>query len=58
MEMKKPIRQKIIFCVMSVSVLLGILLMAAMIISNLMTTRTLLLDNMQMLAKVSSQNIS
>ncbi len=58
MEMKKPIRQKIIFCVMSVSVLLGILLMAAMIISNLITTRTLLLDNMQMLAKVSSQNIS
>ena len=58
MEKKRTIKQQIIFCVMSVSLLLGVLLTAAMIISNLLTTRTLLLDNMQMLAKVSSQNIS
>lgn len=58
MEKKKTIKQKIIFCVMSISVSLGVLLIAAMIISNLITTRTLLLDNMQMLAKISSQNIS
>lgn len=55
---EKGIQQKIIFCVMSVSVLLGVLLIAAMIVSNLMTTKTLLLDNMQMMAKISSQNIS
>ena len=55
---EKGIKQKIIFCVMSVSVLLGVLLIAAMIVSNLITTKTLLLDNMQMVAKISSQNIS
>ncbi len=55
---EKGIKQKIIFCVMSVSVLLGTLLIVAMIVSNLVTTRTLLLDNMRMVAKISSQNIS
>ena len=55
---EKGIKQKIIFCVMSVSVLLGVLLITAMIVSNLITTKTLLLDNMQMVAKISSQNIS
>ncbi len=58
MEKRKTIKHQIIFCVMSVSVLLGVLLTAAMVISNLITTRMLLLDNMQTLAKVSSQNIS
>lgn len=58
MEKKKSIKQKIVFCVMSVSILIGVLLTAAMIISNLVSTRLLLLDNMQMIAKISSQNIS
>lgn len=58
MKKKKEIKQKIVFCVMSISVLLCMLLTAAMLIGNVISTRLLLLDNMAMMAKLASQDVS
>ena len=55
---QKTIKQKIVSNVMTTSILLGILLTASMAISNIISTRHILLDNMQMMAKVASQDIS
>ena len=55
---KKTIKQKIVSNVMTTSILLGVLLTALMVISNIISTRHILLDNMQMMAKIASQDIS
>ena len=52
------IKQKIVSNVMLTSILLGVLLTALMVISNIISTRHILLDNMQMMAKIASQDIS
>lgn len=57
MKKKKEIKQKIAFCVMSISILLCILQTVAMMIGNVMSTRLLLLDNMEMMAKIASQSV-
>lgn len=55
---KRTIKQKIVQYVMRVAILLGALLILVMIISNFASTSSILLDNLQMMAKTSSQNIS
>ena len=55
---QKTIKQKIVSNVMTMSILLGILLTASMVISNMISIRHILLDNMQMIAKIASQDIS
>ena len=57
-EKQKTIKQKIVSNVMITSILLGVLLTALMVISNIISTRHILLDNMQMMAKIASQDIS
>ncbi|MBO5485000.1 MAG: methyl-accepting chemotaxis protein [Lachnospiraceae bacterium] len=58
MKKRKTMKQKIVFYVMSVSILLGVLLTLVMIISSYISTDSILLDNLQMMAKTSSQNVS
>lgn len=58
MEKKKTIKQIIVFYVMSVSIMLGVLLTAVMIISSFVSTGSILLENLQMMAKTSAQNVS
>ncbi len=58
MEKKKTIKQIIEFYVICVSVLLGVLLTLVMIISSFVSTDSILLENLQMMAKASAQNIS
>lgn len=58
MEKKKTIKQIIVFYVMSVSITLGTLLTVVMIISSFVSTDSILLENLQMTAKTSSQNVS
>lgn len=58
MEKRKTIKQTIVFYVMSVSIMLGVLLTIVMMISSFVSTDTILLENLQMMAKTSSQNIS
>lgn len=55
---QKTIKQKIISNVMALSISLGVLLTICMVISNIISTRYLLLDNMQVTAKIASQDIS
>ena len=55
---QKTIKQKIVSNVMTMSILLGALLTALMVISNIISTRHILLDNMQMMVKIASQDIS
>jgi len=55
---KKTIKQIIVFYVMSVSITLGVLLTVVMIISSFVSTDSVLLENLQMMAKTSSQNVS
>lgn len=52
------IKQKIIFCVMSVSILLAVLITAIMSAGNIRSTNKTLLDNMQTTARIASQSIS
>lgn len=58
--MKKihKIKQKIIFYVMSVAILLAVLISVIMSIGNIRSTNTTLLDNMQTTARIASQSIS
>lgn len=58
MEKKKTIKQIIVFYVMSVSIILGVLLTLVMIISSFVSTDSILLENLQTMAKTSSQNVS
>lgn len=51
-------KQKIIFYVMSVAILLAILISTIMSIGNIRSTNTTLLDNMQTTARIASQSIS
>lgn len=55
---KRTIKQKILSSVLSVTILIGVLLTIITIISNMLSTKAVLLDNMQMMAKTSSQNLS
>ncbi len=57
MKKKRTIKQTIEFYVMSVAILLGVLLTVVMIISSFISTNTILLDNLQLMAKTSSQNV-
>lgn len=52
------IRQKIIFYVMSVSILIAILITTIMSIGSVRSTNSVLLDNLQITARIASQNIS
>lgn len=58
MEKKKTMKQKIVSYVMSVSILLGVVLTIIMIINSFVSTSSILSDNLQMMAKTSSQNVS
>lgn len=58
MKKKRTIKQKIVGYVMSLVFILVLLFTAVMVVSSLISTKVLLLDNMQMMAKISSQNIS
>lgn len=55
---RKTIKQIIEYYVISVSVLLGILLTVVMIISSFVSTDSILMENLQMMAKASAQNVS
>lgn len=55
---KKTIKHKIVQYVMRVAIILGAVLILVMIISNFVSTSSILLDNLQMMAKTSSQNVS
>lgn len=52
------LKQKIIFYVMSVAILLALLITTIMSIGNIRSTNTTLLDNMQTTARIASQSIS
>lgn len=52
------IQQKIIFYVMSVSILVAVLITTIMSIGSIRSTNSVLLDNMQITARIASQNIS
>lgn len=54
----KTMKQKIVFYAMSVSILLCAVLIITMIINSFVSTKSILLDNMQMMAKTSAQNVS
>lgn len=51
------LQQKIIFYVMSVSVLVAVLITTIMSIGSIRSTNSVLLDNMQITARIASQNI-
>ena len=57
MKKNRTIKQTIEFYVMAVAILLGVLLTVVMIISSFVSTDTILLDNLQLIAKTSSQNV-
>lgn len=52
------LKQKIIYYVMSVSISVAALIVAIMSISSVRTTNNMLLDNMQITARIASQSIS
>lgn len=58
MGKKKTMKQKIVSYVMHVSILLGIVLTIIMIVNSFVSTSSILLDNLQIMAKTSSQNVS
>lgn len=58
MEKRRTIKKTIEFYVMSVAIALGGLLTMVMIVSNFISTDSILLENLQMMAKASSQNVS
>ncbi len=58
MRTRKTMKQKIILYVMGASIILGVLLTLVMIISSFVSTNAILLDNLQMMTKTSSQNVS
>lgn len=52
------LKHKIIFYVMSVSILLAVLITISMSAGSILSTNTILLDNMQITTRIASQNIS
>ena len=57
MKKKRTIKQIIEYYVMSAAISLGVLLTVVMIISSFISTDKILLDNLQLMAKTSSQNV-
>lgn len=57
-EKKRNIKQIIVLYVTSISVTLGIVLTILMVITGLTSTSSVLLDSLQMTARISSQNVS
>lgn len=57
--MKKPhnLKHKIIFYVMSFAILAAVLITTIMSVSNVLSTNTVLLDNLQITARIASQNL-
>ncbi len=58
MKRFQTLQQKIISCVMITAILLAIFITVTMAIGNIHSTNTVLLDNMQITARIASQNIS
>lgn len=58
MKKKRNIKQIIVFYVTSISVFLGAILTVLMIVTGLTSTSSVLLDNLQVTARTSSQNVS
>lgn len=58
MKKFRNLKEKIIFYVMSVSILLTILITAVMSIGSIRSTNSLLLDNIQITTRIASQSIS
>lgn len=58
MKKTRNIKQIIVFYVTSISVFLGVVLTVLMIVTALASTSSVLLDSLQITARVSSQNIS
>ncbi len=58
MKKYRDLKHKIIFYVMSVSILVTVLITTIMSIGSARSTNTVLLDNMQMTARIAAQNIS
>lgn len=54
----KTMKEKIVSYVMNISVIIEAALIIVMIASSFISTKTILLDNMQMMAKTASQNVS
>ena len=52
------IKQKIIFYVMAVSILLAFLITLIMSVGSIRSTNSIMLDNMQTTTRIASQNIS
>lgn len=54
----KTMKEKIVSYVMNVSITIEAALIIVMVISSFISTKAILLDNMQMMAKTASQNVS
>lgn len=52
------LKQKIIFYVMSVAILVALLITTIMSVSSVRSTNKVLLDNLQITARIASQNLS
>ncbi len=58
MKKNRNLKQKIVFYVMSVSILIAALITAVMSIGSVRSTNAVLLDNMQIIARTAAQNLS
>ena len=58
MKKLSTLKHKIIFSVMSVAVLLAVLITLNMSIGSIVSTNTVLLENMQITTRIASQSIS
>ena len=58
MKTHRNVKQKIIFYVMSVAILLTALVTSIMALGSIRSTYTVLLDNMQITARIAAQNLS
>lgn len=58
MQKYRNLRQKIILYVMSVSILVAVLITTIMAVGSIHSTNAILLDNMQITARIAAQNIS
>lgn len=54
----RNLKEKIIFYVMTVAILAAVLIVTIMSVGSVRSTNTILLDNMQITARIASQNIS
>lgn len=58
MKKYRNLKQKIIFYVMSVSILIAVLITVTMSVGSIRSTNTVLLNDMQLTARIAAQNIS